>query len=122
MPKANDFFPSNYLRCADLGGKERSVTIDHITSELFENDGRKQAKPVVHFKDNGVKPLVSNKTNFMLIAAVCGEDIDNWAGKQITLVPELVQFKGQVTEAVRVKRPPSVPEPKPEFNDEVPWK
>ena len=61
MPKAADFFPSNYLRCADLGGKERVVTIDRVTTDVFENDGRKQAKPIVHFKDDGIKPLVSNK-------------------------------------------------------------
>jgi hypothetical protein len=117
MPKATDFFPSNYLRCADLGGKERVVTIDRVTSDVFENDGKKQAKPIVHFKDAGIKPLVTNKTNFMLIAAACGEDTDMWAGKQICLYPDMVAFKGQVTEAVRVKRAPAPAE----FNDAIPF-
>jgi hypothetical protein len=63
MATANDFFPSNYIRAGDLGGKARTVTIDRVESATFENDGRKQSKPVIHFKDNGVKPLVCNKTN-----------------------------------------------------------
>jgi len=105
MATAADFFPSNYLRCADLGGKDRLVTIDRVDSELFENDGRKQKKPVVHFKESDVKPFVTNKTNFLLIAAVCGDNTDSWAGKQVCLYPDLVPFKGKVTEAVRVKRP-----------------
>jgi len=38
MPNINDFYPSNYLRAADLGGKEVDVTIDRVTSEDFEQD------------------------------------------------------------------------------------
>ena len=105
MPTANDFFPSNYLRCADLGGKERVVVIDHIESEEFETDGRRKKKPVVHFKeDSGFKPLVTNKTNFLMIAKICGDDTRDWPGKRVALYPDMVSFKGQVTEAVRVRR------------------
>lgn len=107
MPKAVDFFPSQYLRCADLAGNELIVTIDRVETGIFENDGRKQTKPVVHFRENAVKPLVINKTNFLLIAAACGDDTDMWSGKQIVLYPDLVQFKGTVSEAVRVKRAPT---------------
>jgi hypothetical protein len=102
--KTHDFFPSQYLRAADLAGKERAVTIDRVEAVLFENDGRKQKKPVIHFKDSGVKPLVTNKTNFTMIAAAHGDDSDTWAGKRIVVYPDMVAFKGQVQEAVRVKR------------------
>src|SRR5262249_19920643 len=57
MPKASDFFPSNYMRAADLAGKDRIVTIDRVETALFENDGKKQPKPVIYFKEAGVKPL-----------------------------------------------------------------
>jgi hypothetical protein len=120
MPNINDFFPSNYLRAADLGGKEVDVTIDRITSEEFEQDGKKRAKAVIHFRNAGIKPLVSNKTNSMLIAAACGsEDYGTWSGKQVRLYADLVSFKGKVSEAVRVKRiPPPIAE---ELNDKVPF-
>lgn len=101
----NDFFPSNFLRAADLDGAELTVTIDHVEEEEFENDGAKQLKPVVHFKDDNIKPLVANKTNFILISKICGDSTDEWAGKQICLYPEMVPFKGTVNEAVRAKRP-----------------
>ena len=62
MANINDFYPSNYLRAADLGGKEVDVIIDRVTSEEFEQDGQKRAKPVVHFRNKGIKPMVTNKT------------------------------------------------------------
>jgi hypothetical protein len=103
MPTANEFFPSQYLRCADLKGKELTVTIMKVVPDIFENDGKKQSKPVIYFEETGVKPLVTNKTNFLAIAASCGKDTDDWAGKQIVLKPDLVAFKGAVSEAIRVK-------------------
>jgi hypothetical protein len=105
MSNIHEFFPSNYLRAADLGGKEVDVTIDRVTSEEFEEDGKKRKKPVVHFRNAGIKPLVVNKTNAMLIAAACGsEDYNTWPGKQVRLYADLVNFRGKVSEAVRVKR------------------
>ena len=107
MANINDFFPSNYLRASDLNGKEVDVVIDKITSEMFEEDGKKRMKPVVHFRGSHFKPLVTNKTNAMTLAIACGNnDTDTWPGKQVRLYAELVSFKGKVTEAVRVKRTP----------------
>jgi hypothetical protein len=120
MPKASDFFPSNYMRAGDLAGKERIVTIDRVETSTFENDGKKQSKPVVHFRYNGIKPLVCNKTNFLLIAAALGDDSDGWTGKRISLYPDMVGFKGTVQEAVRVRRAPSTKaESEAEMNDSV---
>ena len=118
MANISDFFPSNYLRAADLGGKEIDVIIDRVTSEEFEQDGRKRPKPVVHFRNAGIKPLILNKTNALLIATACGsEDYSTWSGKQVRLYAELVSFKGKVSEAIRVKRTPApIAE---ELNDEV---
>ena len=115
MATVADRFPSNYLRCADLKGKSRVVTIDRVETSTFENDGKKQEKPVIHFRDDGIKPLVTNKTNFMAIAKICGDDDEKWGGKQVCLRPDMVQFKGTVTEAVRVTFPP---EP---ISDEIPY-
>jgi hypothetical protein len=112
--KSADLYPSKYLRVADLGGKEKILTIDRVEVDLFENDGRKQQKPVVYFKEDNSKPLVINKTNFGLICAATGaDDTDNWPGKKITAYPDMVGFRGQVHETVRVRRAP-------EFNDEIP--
>jgi hypothetical protein len=113
MPTVNDFFPSKYLSASDLKGKTVHGTIDKITTEEFENDGKKQSKPVIAFREKNLKPLVTNKTNFLILVKLCGEDTDGWSGKKIGLHMELVSFKGKVTESVRVTRPDQ------EFNDKI---
>lgn len=113
MPTVADFFPSKFLSAADLKGKTVHVTIDKIATEEFENDGRRQTKPVITFREKSVKPMVINKTNFAIIAKLCGEDTDSWPGKKIGLHMELVSFKGKVSESVRVKQPSQ------EFNDSI---
>jgi hypothetical protein len=88
-----------------------TATIDKVTSDVFENDGKKAVKPIISFKED-VKDFICNKTNAQFIAKMHGDDTDDWSGKKIGLASELVQFKGQVTESVRVKQPA-------EFNDAV---
>jgi hypothetical protein len=120
MPSIDDFYPSKFLRASDLKGKEITVTIDRVATEEFEQDGAKRAKPVIHFRDNGVKPLVCNKTNSSRLAMAAGsKDYDTWAGKQVLLYPDMEEFKGQVHEVVRVRRAPApIGE---DLNDEVPF-
>jgi hypothetical protein len=119
MANIDDFYPSKFLRASDLKGKEITVTIDRVEAEEFEQDGVKRPKPVVHFRNNGLKALVLNKTNSTRIATALGnKDTDAWAGKQVRLFPDMEEFKGQVHEVVRVRRaPPPIGE---DLNDEVP--
>ena len=114
-----DFYPSRFIRAADLGGKDVVVTIDRVEAVEFEDNGVKVKKPVVHFRNAGIKGLVANKTNTKLLSIACGSpDYTTWAGKQVVLYPHLVEMKGDVIEAVRVKR---VPAPiAQELNDEIP--
>src|SRR6516162_428219 len=110
LDSIGDFFPSNYLRAADLAGKDVIVTIDRVAGEEFEDEGRKRIKPVVHFRETSVKPLVCNKTNSMLLAAACGsEKIATWTGRQVVLYPDLASYKGKVSEVIRVKRAAQIP-------------
>jgi len=113
MPTKDDFFPSKYLRAADLKGKSICATIDCVAAEQFDNDGRKGVKPVIMFRDSKLKPLVCNRTNFSMIEKLHGGDTDSWAGKEIGLHAELVSFKGDVKESVRVIQPSQ------DFNDEI---
>src|SRR5262249_30410628 len=103
MPNIDDYYPSKFLRASDLKGKEITVTIDRVEAEDFEQDGAKRAKPVVHFRDKSIKPLVCNKTNSSRLATALGDkDTDAWAGKQVRLYPDMEEFRGQVHEVVRV--------------------
>jgi hypothetical protein len=120
MANIDDFYPSKFLRASDLKGKEITVTIDRVEAEEFEQDGVKRPKPVVHFRNNGLKALVLNKTNSTRIATALGnKDTDAWTGKQVRLFPDMEEFKGQVHEVVRVRRAPApIGE---DLNDEVPF-
>jgi hypothetical protein len=119
MANIDEFYPSKFLRASDLKGKEITVTIDRVEAEEFEQDGVKRPKPVVHFRDKGIKPLVCNKTNSTRIATALGnKDTDAWTGKQVRLFPDMEEFKGQVHEVIRVRRAPApIGE---DLNDEVP--
>ena len=105
--KMTELFPSKYLRSSDLNGKSRIAIVDHVTYEAFQNDGRTETKAVLHFKGNGTKPLVANKTNCLAMVSLAGsDDADDWSGTRITLAPCLVSFKGKVTESIRVDSAP----------------
>src|SRR6266436_7790417 len=104
MPNIDDFYPSKYLRASDLNGKEIDVVIDRVESEEFEDDGGKRPKPVIHFRNNGLKPLVCNKTNATRIATALGDkNYATWPGKKVRLYSDMEEFKGQVHEVVRVR-------------------
>jgi hypothetical protein len=103
MAKLSDIFPSNFLKAEDLGDRDRIVTIDRI--EIEEVGKEREEKPVVYFR-GGKKGLILNKTNAVAISAIAGsEDLDDWPGVQIMLVTAAVDFRGTLTNAVRVKAP-----------------
>jgi hypothetical protein len=121
MPSTADFFPSNYLKASDLAGKEKQVTITHIETRTFDNDTKR--KPVALFKETGGKGLVLNKTNFVTLAAIHGDNSDAWAGKSITIYPDFTSYQGKPIETIRIRRAvtPLAEPSKTEFNDSIPF-
>ncbi len=99
MAKLTDLFPSRFVSAADLQGREAIATIDRVEIEKFDDDVQ---KPVVYFEGK-TKGLVCNKTNAKSIELIAGDDTDNWPGAAIILFPMMVDFKGQVVEAIRVR-------------------
>jgi len=96
--KINDLFPSNYLRAADLDG-DTVVTIKSLMKEEFQG----KDKPLLHFAGS-IKPLVLNRTNAETIADLYGQEVDGWMGQEITLYPTEVDFRGEPTKAIRVRK------------------
>ena len=96
----NDIFPSKYLKAADLNNQEHSVRITEWSIEKLGED----SKLLLQFSGHK-KGLITNRTNADSIAHLYGPDTDGWIGKEIVLYPEMVNFGGKVTEAVRVKAP-----------------
>ena len=98
MTTVNDIFPSKYLKAADLNNQEHPLRITNWSIEKLGDE----SKLLLSFS-GAKKGLITNKTNADRIAHIYGPDLDGWIGKEIVLYPEMVNFGGKVTEAVRVK-------------------
>jgi hypothetical protein len=96
-------FPSEYVRAADLVGKDVTKTIATVkVDELRRVDGTKGKKPVLYFKDTD-KKLVLNKTNLKTIIALHGKETNNWPGKRVTLFPTTCESFGEIVDCVRIR-------------------
>jgi hypothetical protein len=107
MPKVTDLYPSKseWLKCEDVPDEGLVVTIDSYDVKDFNNDGKHDRKPVLYFKED-IKALVLNKTNAGTITTIVGSDeLDDWVGHKITLVPRQVEFSGKQVWAIRVLMP-----------------
>ncbi len=100
MTTVTEAFPSKYLKASDLKGRTVKVKIDKV---VFEEIGQKKdSKPIVYFAGTD-KGLVLNKTNATEIAAVHGDEMDAWSGKEIELFSQMVPFQSQNVAAIRVR-------------------
>lgn len=98
--KVSEAFPSKYLSAPDLGGKNIRVVVQNIEIEKVGND----TKPILYFRGKQ-KGLVLNKTNSKAIAALYGEEMDDWAGQELILFSIMTDFQGNPVEAIRVRAP-----------------
>jgi len=101
-------FPSDYLKAADLQGRQVTVTMARVTVEKIGKD----SKPVLYFQGKQ-KGMVLNKTNANTIASNYGEDTDHWAGGSIVLFETMVDYQGKSVPAIRVRLAPQQRQPQP---------
>ena len=109
MPDIRNLFPKKYLDEPALGGQPRRVVIASVVVEQIGSDPP-ESKPVVRFAGLTLG-LVLNKTNAATIAQSLGFNTDAWVGATLELRSEMVQFRGQVKPAIRVRvlsSPPGV--------------
>lgn len=68
-------------------GADLVLTIDRIYEEEIRNQHGTEIKPVMYFKEPGVKPMIVNKTNNDSITRLHGKRTksNNWSGKKIAL-------------------------------------
>lgn len=104
--KLGDAFPSKWLAASDIPDEGLVVTIHSYEMQDVGQGDRKENKPVLFFKEKDVKALVLNKTNAKVIEKILGsDDLDDWIGHKITLVPREVEFQGETVWAIRVQLP-----------------
>lgn len=105
--KASDIFPdtSNLLKADDLAGREHTVVLDGYEVVEFKRDDGSPDPKVAWSLRSRQKRFVANKTNTRTIAAVYGDDLDDWIGKEVVLYPTKVDFAGKQVDAIRVRIP-----------------
>jgi predicted RNA-binding protein YlqC (UPF0109 family) len=110
--KLSEAFPSNYLKASDVGDDPIVLTIDRV--EMVElADGAR--KPCVYFQEQD-KGLILNKVNGNTIAAVYGDDTDDWSGQKVQLMSVPVEFNGRMVDAIRTRVRQAKPAAKPQSN------
>ena len=97
-------FPSEFLKAADLQGRQIKAVIAHV--EMREVGG--DPKPVLFFRDKE-KGMVLNKTNANTISQAYGDDTEEWPGGEVVLYETMVDFQGRSTPAIRIRIPPRKP-------------
>lgn len=99
---ASDFDQSKYLKASDLGplNSERRVKIKGVTVEKIGE--KEEIKPCLQFT-NTSKGLPLNQTNRRTLSAAFGDVMDAWAGNVIALYSTMVDLKGQMVPALRVR-------------------
>lgn len=117
-------FPSQYVKAADLKGRDVTVIIADIHYEdLVMAGGKRDRKPSITMTTVSGKPLekrwIIPKTVAKQIAQTLGEKrVECWAGKRVTMYPTTCRGqRGEEVECirVRVRTSQSQEEPPPEM-------
>jgi len=103
MLLASSYDQSRFLKAADLQ-REKKFRIKNATEELIGAE-QKEKKLVVWFT-NDEHGLVLNKTNNRTVRSAFGDAVDGWVGKIIIIFPTMVDMRGKLTAALRVRIPP----------------
>src|SRR5260370_38534041 len=87
-----DYFKSNFFKATEHLGEEGAELVVRIERIDGEKVGReKELRPVLHFTDASVKPLILNKTNWSTIRSAFVPR-KNWQGPQMGLFAKRAEF------------------------------
>jgi hypothetical protein len=86
-------------------GEDLILTIDHVNQgEVVGDGGSSEERMVVHFREEGVKPMVCNVTNGETISQLVGSKyVEDWSGTKIAIYSTPVKAFGKTTNALRVR-------------------
>ena len=99
---ASSYDQSRFLKAADLKA-EKKFRIKNVTEELV---GTEKEKKLAVWFTNDERGLLLNKTNNRAIRSAYGDDTAGWVGQIIAVFPTMVDMRGKMTPALRVRIPP----------------
>lgn len=104
-------FKGDYITAVEFGGKCPTMTIARVEEVGLEgDDGKVKTKGVVWFRETP-RGFVLNRTNATCIAAMFGDETEDWSGKRITLHAQPVKLGPKTVPGIRVKGSPDLDRP-----------
>lgn len=101
-------FKGDYIQAVEFNGKAPTLTITKLTFVDMEDDtGKTRSKGVLWFRETD-RGWVMNRTNAQCLAAMFGHETDDWMGRRVTLVSEIVSVGKQKKLGIRVKGSPEI--------------
>jgi hypothetical protein len=127
--KTDDVFPKKWLAGEDLP-HDTTATIQRVVMEELHNPAtrKKERKPVAYFAGKR-KALILNRTNWLTLAGLYGDESDAWSGKRIVMGADEVDSPQGRVKAVRIravnpdtlaKPPAEIAEPEDDEDEVVP--
>jgi hypothetical protein len=104
-------FPSNYLAAIEFGTRQFTAKIDSVRKVKLEGENGEQKDKGVVFFEGHEKGWVLCKTNALCLAAMFGNDTDQWIGKRVTLYSTKVSVGKEMKDGIRVKGSPDLTAP-----------
>ncbi len=99
-------FDRKYLASFDLGGEDRTVTIESVKPDTLKNANGQQKKIILRLEGQE-RPMVCNRTNADTICGMYGKNTNEWIGKQITIYETTCDAFNKVWDCIRVR--PMIP-------------
>src|SRR5258707_9094821 len=118
MATRNEIFPSKHSKASDLAGKPLGAEIERAPTETLGSGNDAERKTVLYFR-NGVKPMPLNMTNWDSVAAIAGDDTNDWPGHRLQLYPTTTELKGKVVACIRIRAPKA--SPATDLDDKIPF-
>ena len=83
--KRSEAFPSAYFGKDDVGHGPVRATIADVRLETVRSQDGEESKPVIYFREKGLKAWIVNVTCWKVIEEMYGENSDLWIGKPLEL-------------------------------------
>jgi hypothetical protein len=93
---------NRYVAAYELGGKDVTLRIKTVGSASVEGPKGAKKKLIITF-DGTRKPFLANATNCKTIAAMYGNDAEEWVGKTVTLFPTTTSSPDGTVDCIRVR-------------------
>lgn len=107
----DELFPGRFLKAGLLNGRDVTLTIASIDTEVMpQDDGKQKSKGVITFEKTD-KQICLNSTNGQCLKAMFGRKVQEWVGKRITLRAEQDNFGSKKVDAIRIAGSPDIAAP-----------